>query len=70
MAIIPMPWIIEEADEDRLRREEQRRKRTSLEVPLSDDPASQIEDGDRNADAQGGVQILEISPRDENAIDL
>lgn len=72
MPIAPMPWIIEQEDAERIRRKEDRRRRTRLEIPHSDEFDSEYPDnGGQSAEAAAtGVEVMDISPPDENAIDL
>lgn len=65
--IVPLPpWIIQELEEERLRREEEERVRSSrIELPQSSSPPAEEGNG-------GGarVAVVDISPRDPNVIDI
>lgn len=60
------PWVIQELEQERLRHEEDERLRSQrIELPQS----SKHEDGAPVAPT-GGVNIVDISPRDPNVINL
>ncbi len=65
---VPLPpWIIQELENERRQREEEERSRSSrIELPQT--PAGAVEEvGPKRT---GGVHILDISPRNDNVIDL
>jgi hypothetical protein len=64
-SVLP-PWVIQELEQERLQNEEEERLRSlRIELPQS----SKHEDGAPVA-PPGGVNIVDISPRDPNVIDL
>ncbi len=65
---VPLPpWIIQELENERRQREEEERSRSSrIELPQT--PAGAVEEG--GPKRTGGVHILDISPRNDNVIDL
>jgi hypothetical protein len=63
------PWIIERLEEEeRERREQDEARRSRIELPQTR-PATAPEPGAAPPPA-GGVQIVDISPRSENTIDV
>ncbi len=65
VGVLP-PWVIQEIEEERHRREEEDRARSQrIELPLV------VEERSEEARSPvGGVVIVDISPRDENVIDI
>jgi hypothetical protein len=65
---VPLPpWIIQELENERRQREEEERSRSSrIELPQT--PAGAMEEG--GPQRTGGVHILDISPRNDNVIDI
>jgi hypothetical protein len=64
---VPLPpWVIQELEEERLRREEEERVRSSrIELPQS-----WKHDDDSPLTPPGAVHIVDISPRDANVIEI
>ena len=61
------PWIIQEIEEERQRREQDDRARgVRIEPPMPVD--DDVEEAKPHRG--GGVMIIDISPRDDNVIDL
>jgi hypothetical protein len=65
VGVLP-PWVIQEIEEERHRREEEDRARSQrIELPQV------VEERSEEARSPvGGVVIVDISPRDENVIDI
>ena len=65
VGVLP-PWVIQELEEERRRREEEDRARSQrIELPQV------VEERSEEARSPlGGVVIVDISPRDENVIDI
>lgn len=64
--VVLPPWVIQELEEERRRREEDDRARSQrIELPQV------VEDRSEEARSPaGGVVIVDISPRDDNVIDI
>lgn len=59
------PWIIDELEEERRRRENDASQVVRIELPQSP-----LDDSEEARPRQGGVRIVDISPADDNVIDL
>lgn len=65
VGVLP-PWVIQELEEERRRREEDERARSHrIELPQVTE-----ERAEEARSPLGGVMIIDISPRDENVLDL
>ena len=67
------PWIIQELEEERARREEEERVRSSrIELPQLNELNERSSNERERASERsvGGVAVLDISPRDANVIDI